>query len=211
VDLAPDLLAQLNDVLTAVAILVGGFFAYFKFFRGRVLSAGVSLEISGSMRPCAGRKRSLLGLRTSRPTAGTLMIEVSMRNNGQRLLKVPKKSEQLVSISSITVEALARAGGDLNQGPMSWKQGDAYFAKANILLDDGDLPREDIKLEPGDVLSLAAAFAVPAGHNAAAFLVVMNGYAESRGRFRRTVKKHPELRTLVVPDEGRQGGRVVHV
>jgi hypothetical protein len=210
VDLAPDLLTQLNDILTALAILAGGLFAYFKFFRGRVLNAGVSLEITGAMRPCGDQRRSLLGLRISQPTAGALVIRVTIRNNGQRSLKIPKDSDQLLSVSSITMEALARAGEDLNQSPTSWKQADAYFARANILLDDGEQPRENIKLEPGDVLSLAAAFAVPARHNAAAFLVVMNGYAESRGWFGRT-EKHPEMRTLVVPNDGRQGSRVVHV
>ena len=194
--------SDLNNVLTVAAILIGGLFAYFKFFRGRVLSAAVSLELKGSMTPGPHRHRSLVHRRlVSQPTRGALLVEVTMRNNGQRSLTVPSGSNQLVSISSITKEALASAGQDLTQGPASWKQGDAYFATANILLDDGEQPRQDIKLEPGDVLALAAVFPVPSRHNAAAFLVVMNGYAESRGWFRRT-EKHPEMRTLVVPDQG---------
>jgi hypothetical protein len=48
------------------------------------------------------------------------------------------------------------------------------------------------------VVALAAVFPVPSTHHAAAFLVVVNAYAESRRRFRRTVKT-PETRTLVVP------------
>jgi hypothetical protein len=202
VELVPDPLTQLNDALTAAAILIGGLFAYFKFFRGRVLSAAISLELKGSMTRGSHPQRSVLQRRhASQPTTGALLVEVAMRNNGQRSLTVPKGSNQLVSVSSVTKEALARAGQDLSQDPMRWKLGDAYFARANILLDDGEQPQDDIKLEPGDVLALAAAFPVPNRHNAAAFLVVMNGYAESRGWFRRTVK-HPEMRTLVVPDQG---------
>jgi hypothetical protein len=201
VELIPDLLTQLNDVLTAAAILIGGLFAYFKFFRGRVLSAAVSLELKGSMTLGSHRQRSVLHRRlASQPTTGALLVEVAMRNNGQRSLTVPRGSDQLVSVSSITKEALGRVGQELSQGPMGWKQGDAFFAQANILLDEGEQPQDDIKLGPGDVLALAAVFPVPSRHNAAAFLVVMNGYAEARGWFRRTVKT-PEMRTLVVPDQ----------
>jgi hypothetical protein len=202
VELVPDLLTQINDALTAAAILIGGLFAYFKFFRGRVLSAAVSLELRGSMTLGSPRQRSVLHRRpASQPTMGVLRVEVAMRNNGQRSLTVPRDSNQLVSVSSVTKAALTRAGQDLSQGPMGWKQEDAYFARANILLDDGEQPRQDIKLGPGDVLALAAVFPVPSSHEAAAFLVVMNGYAESRGWFWRTVKT-PEMRTLVVPVQG---------
>jgi hypothetical protein len=202
VELVPDLLTQLNDALTAAAILIGGLFAYFKFFRGRVLSAAVSLELKGSMTPDnLHRQRSVLHKRFgSQPATGALLVEVAVRNNGQRSLTVPRGSNQLISISSVTKEALARAGQGLSQRPMGWKLEDAYFASANILLDNDEQPREDIKLGPGDVLTLAAVFPVPSRHNAAAFLVVMNGYAESQGWFRRTVKT-PEIRTLVVPDQ----------
>ena len=197
----PDPLTVFSDLITAAAILIGGLFAYFKFFRGRVLSAAVSLELKGSMAPGSHRQRSVVHRRfASQPPASALLVEVAMRNNGQRSLTVPRCSEQSISISSITKEALTRVGQDLRPGPMRWREGVFYFGYGNILLDEGEPPAEDIELAPGDVLSLAAVFPVPSTHNAAAFLVVMNGYAVSRGWFRRTVKR-PEVRTLVVPDQ----------
>jgi hypothetical protein len=39
---------------------------------------------------------------------------------------------QLVSISSITAEALVRRGHDLTQEAVGWKEHDAYFASANM-------------------------------------------------------------------------------
>jgi hypothetical protein len=64
-------------------------------------------------------------------------------------ITVPRESEQLVSVSSITAEELARHAHDLTQEAASWKQPDAYFASANILLDDGEPPSDDLVLGPG--------------------------------------------------------------
>ena len=50
------------------------------------------------------------------------------------------------------------------QEAVRWKQPDAYFASANILLDDGEPPAGDLTLGPGDVLTLGVVFAVPSGH-----------------------------------------------
>ena len=131
---------------------------------------------------------------------GALTVEVAIRNNGQLTITVPKDSEQLVSVSSITAEELGRRGHDLTQEAVSWKQPDAYFASANILLDNGEQPAGDLVLEPGDVLTLGVVFAVPGGHNAAAFLVVLNSYTVSRRWFWHA-GRWSETRKLVVPSQ----------
>ena len=43
------LLTQIDDALTAAAIVIGGAFAYLKFIRGRVLTAAVGYEIRASV------------------------------------------------------------------------------------------------------------------------------------------------------------------
>ena len=128
------------------------------------------------------------------------MVEVAIRNNGQLAITVPRESEQLVSVSSVTAEELARHAHDLTQEAASWKQPDAYFASANILLDDGDPPSDDLVLGPGDVLTLGVVFAVPGGHNAAAYLVVLNSFTVAR-RWLRSSGRWSETRKLVVPDQ----------
>jgi hypothetical protein len=193
------LLTQINDVLTAAAIVIGGAFAYLKFIKGRVLTAAVGYEIGASVTSHTITRRHVPQSFTG-PPVGALMVEVAIRNNGQLAITVPKDSEQLVSISSITAEELGRRGHDLTQGAVSWKQPDAYFASANILLDDGEQPAGDLVLGPGDVLTLGVVFAVPSGHNAAAFLVVLNSFTVSR-RWLRPVGRWSETRKLVVPSQ----------
>ena len=83
---------------------------------------------------------------------------------------------------------------------MGWKEPDAFFASANILLDDGEPPSGDLVLGPGDVLTLGAVFAVPSGHNAAAYLVVLNSFTVAR-RWLRASGRWSETRRLVVPDQ----------
>jgi len=194
------LLTQINDVLTAAAIVIGGAFAYLKFVKGRVLTAAVGYEIKTSVTSHAITRRHLPRQSFTGPPVGALMVEVAIRNNGQLAITVPKDSEQLVSISSITAEELGRRGHDLTQEALSWKQPDAYFASANILLDDGEQPADDLVLGPGDVLTLGVVFAVPSGHSAAAFLVVLNSFTVSR-RWLRPVGRWSEARKLVVPSQ----------
>ena len=43
------LLTQIDDALTAAAIVIGGAFAYLKFIKGRVLTAAVGYEIRASV------------------------------------------------------------------------------------------------------------------------------------------------------------------
>jgi hypothetical protein len=43
------LLTQIDDALTAAAIVIGGAFAYLKFIKGRVLTAAVGYEIRVSV------------------------------------------------------------------------------------------------------------------------------------------------------------------
>ena len=83
---------------------------------------------------------------------------------------------------------------------MSWKEPDAYFASANILLDDGEPPAADLVLGPGDVLTLGVVFAVPSGHNAAAYLVVLNSFTVAR-QWLRSSGRWSETRKLIVPDQ----------
>jgi hypothetical protein len=133
-------------------------------------------------------------------SAGAIAVEVAIRNNGQIALTIPRDSVQLVSVSSITAEALARCGHDLTQEAVSWKEHDAFFASTNILLDNGEPPSGDLVLGPGDVLTLAAVFPLPSGHNAAAYLVVLNSFTVSR-RWLRLSGRWSETRKLVVPDQ----------
>jgi hypothetical protein len=192
------LLTQIDDALTAAAIVIGGAFAYFKFVKGRVLTAAVGYEIRASVTAHPVARRHMPRQPFNGPPVGALTVEVAIRNNGQLAIIVPRNSQQLVSVSSITAEELARHGAGLTQEAVSWKQPDAYFGSANILLDDGEPPGSDLVLGPGDVLTLGVVFAVPSGHNAAAYLVVLNSYTVSR-RWLRTAGRWSETRKLVVP------------
>jgi len=194
------LLTQIDDALTAAAIVIGGAFAYLKFIKGRVLTAAVGYEIRASVTAHAVQRRHMPRQPFNGPPVGALLVEVAIRNNGQLAITVPRDSEQLVSVSSITAEELARHGHDLTQEAVGWKEPDAYFASANILLDDGEPPSGDLVLGPGDVLTLGAVFAVPSGHNAAAYLVVLNSFTVAR-RWLRPSGRWSETRKLVVPDQ----------
>src|SRR6476620_6415059 len=151
------LLTQIDDALTAAAIVIGGAFAYLKFIKGRVLPAAVGYEIRASLTAPAVQRRPMPRQPYNGPPVGALLVEVAIRNNGQLAITVPRDSEQLVSVSSITAEELARHAHDLTQEAASWKQPDAYFGSANILLDDGEPPSGDLVIGPGDVLTLGAA------------------------------------------------------
>jgi hypothetical protein len=190
------LLTQIDDALTAAAIVIGGAFAYLKFIKGRVLTAAVGYEITAAVTARTVTRRHM----PLHSSTGAIAVEIAIRNNGQVALTVPRDSVQLVSVSSITAEELGRHGHDLTQEAVSWKEPDAYFASANILLDDGEPPSADLVLGPGDVLTLAAVFAVPSGHNAAAYLVVLNSFTISR-RWLRLSGRWSETRKLVVPDQ----------
>jgi hypothetical protein len=191
------LLTRIDDALTAAAIVIGGAFAYLKFIKGRVLTAAVGYEIRAVV-PAHVTRRHMPSF--TGPSVGVIAVEVAIRNNGQIALTVPRDSEQLVSVSSITAEALVRRGHNLTQEAVGWKEHDAYFARANILLDNGERPSYDLVLGPGDVLTLDAVFAVPSGHNAAAYLVVLNSFTVSRRWLRRS-GRWSETRKLVVPDQ----------
>ena len=53
------LLTQIDDALTAAAIVIGGAFAYLKFIRGRVLTAAVGYEIRVSVTAHAVQRRHI--------------------------------------------------------------------------------------------------------------------------------------------------------
>ncbi len=194
------LLTQIDDALTAAAIVIGGAFAYLKFIKGRVLTAAVGYEIRAVATTHAVARKHVPLQSFTGPPVGAIAVEVAIRNNGQIALTVPRSSQQLVSVSSITAEALAGRGRSLNQEAIGWKEPDAFFARTNILLDNGEPPSCDLVLGPGDVLTLGAVFAVPSGHNAAAYLVVLNSFTVSR-RWLRLSGRWSETRKLVVPDQ----------
>jgi hypothetical protein len=188
---SPDLLTDITNALTAIAIVVGGAFAYLKFIKGRVLNASTLVEVHASVAPY------LLPRQPASTGPRALLVEMIIRNNAQRTVKIPKNRAQLVYISSITEEELARAGQDLTQNAMSWKRPDAYYAEANLSLDDdGQPPSGDISLDPGGAMRLTAVFPIPSGHNAAAFRVVGYGWTVSR-RWLRQRGGYTEGRTLV--------------
>ena len=194
------LLAQIDDALTGAAIVIGGAFAYLKFIKGRVLTAAVGYEIRASVTAHPVQRRHLPRQPFTGPSVGALAVEVAIRNNGQLAITVPRDSEQLISVSSVTAEELAKRGHDLTQEAVSWKEPDAYFASTNILLDNGEPPAADLVLGPGDVLTLAVVFTVPSGHNAAAYLVVLNSFTVAR-RWLRAYGRWSETRKLIVPDQ----------
>ena len=109
------LLTQIDDALTAAAIVIGGAFAYLMFIRGRVLTAAVGYEIRASVTAHAVQRRHMPRQPFNAPPVGALLVEVAIRNNGQLAITVPRDSEQLVSVSSITADELARHGHDLTQ------------------------------------------------------------------------------------------------
>lgn len=202
IEVVPDLLTVVDGALTAIAIVMGGIFAYYKYLKGRGIGAPAGLELTASVVQGHDQRRFML----YRRSADALVVEVGIRNNGILTVTVPKNSTQLVSVSSISDEEVVRAGPSLTQGALSWKRPDAYFASTNILLDNGQEPEKDIKLRQGQVLPLAAVFPVPHGHHAAAFLIVLNSYVESGWRFRRA-GNWTEMRKLVVPGRETWSGR----
>ena len=104
------LLAQIDDALTAAAIVIGGAFAYLKFIKGRVLTAAVGYEIRAVVTTHAVTRRHMPHQSFTGPPAGAIAVEVAIRNNGQIALTVPRDSVQLVSVSSITAEGSPAAG-----------------------------------------------------------------------------------------------------
>src|SRR6266496_3154905 len=99
------LLTQIDDALTAAAIVIGGAFAYLKFIRGRVLTAAVGYEIRASVTAHAVQRRHMPRQPFSGPPVGALMASWPLLRIA---ITVPRESEQLVSVSSITAEELAR-------------------------------------------------------------------------------------------------------
>jgi hypothetical protein len=195
---SPDLLTEITSALTAIAIVVGGAFAYFKFIKGRVLNAATLVEINATV-----TSRPLIQ-QTASPRPGALLVKMVIRNNAQGTITIPKDSEQFVYVRSVTEEELARAGQGLTQHAMSWKCPDAYYAETNILLLD-QKPEHDIPLGPGGAMTLTAVFPVPSGHNAAAFLVAGYSWTVSRSWLRQR-GRWTEGRTMVMvgtsPDKG---------
>lgn len=188
-------LTTIKDALTAAALLVGGGFAYFKFIKGRVLGPRARPLVHASMPDVPN------------PTTGTteLRVIVTVRNEGQILLRLPIESDQLLTVRSLTRRGLDAAAqppsGATSNAPRpaaSWARADTFLARTNIIQDEGLPPPTDIRLEPGEDLRVGVIFAVPAGHEAAAFLVVLNVYLTYRSWFR--VKgQWWETRTVLVP------------
>ncbi len=175
------LLTQIDDALTAAAIVIGGAFAYLKFIKGRVLTAAVGYEIRAVVTAHAVTRRHLPHQSfTGPPSRGH-------RDRGGDQEQRPGRPHRAAGLRAARLGQLhhrarnsASRGHDLTQDAVGWKEPDAYFASANILLDDGERPSGDLVLGPGDVLTLGVVFAVPAGHNAAAYLVVLNSFTVSR-------------------------------
>jgi hypothetical protein len=75
-------LTQIDDALTAAAIVIGGAFAYLKFVKGRVLTAAVGYEIRAAVPAHATRRH--LPRPSFTPVAGVIAVEVPIRNNDLR-------------------------------------------------------------------------------------------------------------------------------
>jgi len=88
------LLTQIDDALTAAAIVIGGAFAYLKFIKGRVLTAAVGYEIQAVVTAHAVARRHMPLQSFTGPSAGAIAVEVAIRNNGQIALTVPRDSQQ---------------------------------------------------------------------------------------------------------------------
>src|ERR1700748_637168 len=96
------LLTQIDDALTAAAIVIGGAFAYLKFIKGRVLAAAGGHEMRASVTAHAAQRRHMPRQPFNGPPVGALLVEVAIRNNGQLAIPVPRDSAQLLSVSSLT-------------------------------------------------------------------------------------------------------------
>jgi hypothetical protein len=59
----------LSNLVTAVAVLIGGFWAYFKFFKGRTFSLRATIETSGTW--CTVDERHLLRFRVILKNTGS--------------------------------------------------------------------------------------------------------------------------------------------
>jgi hypothetical protein len=86
------LLTQIDDALTAAAIVIGGAFAYLKFIKGRVLTAAVGYEIRAVVVAHPVTRRHLPHQSFTGPPVGAIAIEVAIRNNGQVALTVPPRN-----------------------------------------------------------------------------------------------------------------------
>jgi hypothetical protein len=189
-DGANGVVLTIKDALTAIALVVAGAFSYFKFIKGRVLGPRVRLAVSVAVAPPPEDRPSLLGRRPP-PVAMALRVDVAIRNDGQIVLRIPRESEQRLTVRSLTKDGLAAAslpGADMTpDGPLraaSWARDDIYFAQTNLIEDEGVPPPRDIKLEPGEDYRVGIVFGIPAGHTASAYLVVLNAYIVYRSWFR---------------------------
>ena len=184
------IVTAVKDAATAAAIVAGGLFTYFKFVRGRTTAPRAKLTLTGHTLAAAGPAAGIIG-------SAAVAVEVRLVNTGQIQLTLPADEQQLLTICSVS-QATAFTGRDLSPVAASWKEPDAFFGQTDLLLDEGQPPSEQLRIEPGEEVTFAALFPVPAAPVAAAFLVSANCRVTYRS-WMSTRSRWWDARMLVVP------------
>ena len=110
------LLTKTDDALTAAAIVIGGAFAILKFIKGRVLTAAVGYEIRVSATAHAVQRLDTPLQAVQRAAGGQRSWWRWRSLTTANAITVPRDSEQLVLVSSVTAEELAKHGRHLTPG-----------------------------------------------------------------------------------------------
>jgi hypothetical protein len=192
-------ITSIKDIATVVALIAGGLFTYFKFIKGRVLGPRASLKLQTHLITApAGKRRPTRPFGTPAEVGKAIGIELCIRNTGQIQLKLPTNTQLLLTVSSIT-EAGAFCATDLTQDAESFKHPDAYFGETNLMLDEGAVPVVDVTIEPSEEARFTALLPIPAGHQAAAYHVVVNCNIYFKS-WMRTKDRWWDSRMLVLPE-----------
>lgn len=194
-----------KDALTALAILLGGTFTYFKFVKAPTLGPRVKLNVHIVGEQSESRPADVHA-RNTEPTA--LRVDVTIKNEGQIALRLPAEADHTLSVLSVTRNGLSRAttatnnadGARLPAPAARFTDRDSYFAATNILHDDGVPPPNDVRLEPGEEACMSIVFGVPRGLDLAAFLVVLKRQDQ--------VQKLAQNRMRSLGDAQRGAGRI---
>lgn len=124
-------LSAANDGITALALLAGGAFTYFRFVRGRALHANLDLELAAARQEVAGRE--------------ALVVDVIIKNTGTMRLSFPLDCDQILTLAPCGKDLWTRKTED---GYVKWHARDCS-PPVDVVTENG-ARLADQMLEPGE-------------------------------------------------------------
>jgi hypothetical protein len=124
-------LSAANDGITALALLAGGAFTYFRFVRGRALHANLDLELAVVPQEVAGCE--------------ALVVDVIIKNTGTMRLSFPLDCDQILTLAPCGNDLWTRKTED---GYVKWREQDCS-PPVDVVTENG-ARLADQMLEPGE-------------------------------------------------------------